>query len=132
MASMDEEEEGAVMYAVEKNKKGNRTVLVLWKIKTLEYRLFRKMREKLKQLVVKRNKAQLVKRFATESKQLIVDFAANRALDYYIELFDVACEFIVNKGIGSSVVSNQYVDFLKVVRTCHSKEIEPTFKMLRE
>ena len=44
--SVDEEGEGAVIYLV-----GEEKVFSLCKLKTLEYRLFRKLREKLKGLL---------------------------------------------------------------------------------
>lgn len=43
-----EEEEGNVLYFMKRPQTGETTVLSLCKLKTLEYRLFRKMREKLR------------------------------------------------------------------------------------
>lgn len=43
-----EEEEGNVLYFIKRPKTGQSQVLSLCKLKTLEYRLFRKMREKLR------------------------------------------------------------------------------------
>lgn len=45
-----EDEEGSVLYLIKRDKKNPErdTVLSLFKLKTLEYRLFRKMREKLR------------------------------------------------------------------------------------
>lgn len=43
-----QEEEGNVLYFVKRPKTGKSEVLSLCKLKTLEYRLFRKMREKLR------------------------------------------------------------------------------------
>jgi hypothetical protein len=48
--SISEEEEGAVIYFVKRHREDatEDSVLSLGKLKTLEYRLFRKMREKLR------------------------------------------------------------------------------------
>jgi len=48
--SIKEEEEGAVLYMIKRHKEdvGKDEILSLSKFKTLEYRLFRKMREKLR------------------------------------------------------------------------------------
>jgi len=42
------DEEGNVLYFIERNPNDESKVLSLAKLKTLEYRLFRKMREKLR------------------------------------------------------------------------------------
>lgn len=48
--SIQNEEEGAVLYMIKRDKEDSRydDILSLSKLKTLEYRLFRKMREKLR------------------------------------------------------------------------------------
>ena len=50
-SSINEDEEGSVLYFIKRNKENNSDkdeVLSLVKLKTLEYRAFRKMREKLR------------------------------------------------------------------------------------
>ena len=47
-SSIAQDEEGNVLYFIKKEKSGKEEVLSLAKLKTLEYRLFRKMREKLR------------------------------------------------------------------------------------
>jgi hypothetical protein len=48
-SSIKQDEEGSVLYFVKKSKyNGEERVVSLAKLKTLEYRLFRKMREKLR------------------------------------------------------------------------------------
>ncbi len=44
---MDSEEEGCVLYFLKKHEKYT-TVISLCKIKTLEYRIYRKLREKIR------------------------------------------------------------------------------------
>lgn len=47
-STIAKDEEGNVLYFVKKSQDGSEKVLSLAKLKTLEYRLFRKMREKLR------------------------------------------------------------------------------------
>lgn len=73
-----EEEEGAVLYMIKRHKEDpNRDeVLSLSKFKTLEYRLFRKMREKLRNFAEYKTKATsdaLIERFIKEAKDLCRD-----------------------------------------------------------
>lgn len=52
-STIAEEEEGSVLYMVKRHREEpkNDEILSLSKLKTLEYRLFRKMREKLRNYV---------------------------------------------------------------------------------
>lgn len=79
-SSIASDEEGNVLYFVRRDKGDNETVLSLAKLKTLEYRLFRKMREKLRNFyTVEKGKnanhdrsrtrfQEITKRFVRESK----------------------------------------------------------------
>jgi D-Tyr-tRNAtyr deacylase len=49
--SIREAEEGAVLYFVMNHKQDNEKMLSMCKLKTLEYRVFRKLREKLRNFV---------------------------------------------------------------------------------
>ena len=71
-----DEEEGSVLYLIKRDFENpqNDRVLSLCKLKTLEYRLFRKMREKLKNYFgarSKNNAEALIKKFVSESRELI-------------------------------------------------------------
>lgn len=58
-ADIESEEEGAVLYFVEldpKKDKSRDSVLSLCKLKTLEYRIYRKLREKLRNYIGNKNK----------------------------------------------------------------------------
>lgn len=87
-ASISEEEEGAVLYLVQRSKESKSDkVLSLTKTKTLEYRLFRKMREKLRNNVASDNPKKdfglLQKRFMAECKSLC---APNKNVDFFSKL----------------------------------------------
>lgn len=75
-----EEEEGNVLYFVKRpadGAEGSSEVISLCKLKTLEYRLFRKMREKLRNFYTRPASEQtdekerfIIKRFISEAKEL--------------------------------------------------------------
>lgn len=94
------DEEGNVLYFIKraKDNSGDK-VLSLAKLKTLEYRLFRKMREKLRGFYQHDKKSEtpkgeIIKKFIREAKELSEEHELPRPLDYYIELFKAAFDFI--------------------------------------
>jgi hypothetical protein len=95
------DEEGNVLYFIARWK-GKSRVLSLAKLKTLEYRLFRKMREKLRNNIPLDKKLEgegkpvqdIVKKFIGEAKELSEEHELPRPLDYYIDLFKTAFVFI--------------------------------------
>jgi len=110
-----------VLYFVKKDSKNQTTkVLSLAKLKTLEYRLFRKMREKLRNYYTadkvagadKKPVGEIVKRFRSEAKELSDEHELPRPLDYYIELFKTAFEFIAeNPKVNIELLQTEYVTF---------------------
>ena len=90
--SISEEEEGAVLYMVVRHKDNpaKDDILSLSKFKTLEYRLFRKMREKLRGFYEyrtgKATSDQLIERFIKESKDLCRNLPLPHPLEFYIDL----------------------------------------------
>lgn len=73
------------------------SVLSLSKLKTLEYRLFRKMREKLRNYVkgVSRMDAKgLKQKYRNESRQLVEDRDLPQSFSFYLTLFDTAADVI--------------------------------------
>jgi hypothetical protein len=86
--SVEEEGEGAVVYFV-LNK---RNVLSLGKLKTLEYRLFRKLREKLKTLIQnKGDKLQLIySKYVKECGELCTVAKPSKDIEYYHQIANEA------------------------------------------
>ena len=115
------DEEGNVLYFIKKDSKNQGDkVLSLAKLKTLEYRLFRKMREKLRNYYTPEKMAggdkkpigEIVKRFRSEAKELSDEHELPRPLDYYIELFKTAFEFIAdNPKVNVELLQTEYVTF---------------------
>ena len=90
------------------------------KLKTLEYRLFRKMREKLRNYFAQERKAGeepkpigvVVTRFKSEAKELSDEHELPRPLEYYTELFKTAFEFIKsNPKTNIELLHTEYVTF---------------------
>jgi len=112
------DEEGNVLYFIKRSKDSRSDkVLSLAKLKTLEYRLFRKMREKLRNFYVADRKSdapssEIVKRFVREAKELLAENDLPRPLQYYVELFKTAFEFIdSNKKVNVEILHTEYVTF---------------------
>lgn len=90
----------------------------LAKLKTLEYRLFRKMREKLRGFYASEfEKTQSafndkVKKFISESKELCDQHELPRPLEYYIGVFKAAFVFIgKDYETRSTLLAEKYVTF---------------------
>ena len=98
-----EEEEGSVLYLIKRHKSGDHSkdkVLSLCKVKTLEYRAFRKMREKLRGYYrnkVSKGKESLINKFTKEMEELMKDNSLPQPLEYYTDLFKLAFEFILRE-----------------------------------
>lgn len=89
------------------------------KVKTIEYRIYRKLREKLKVYLEKFNKGflKLLKDFTKEIDEISKGFKINRPLEEYIELAKKAFLFCEdqNKPL-SRMISNKYIDFLTIIQ----------------
>ena len=103
---------------IKRGKDGNDRVLSLAKLKTLEYRLFRKMREKLrgfyplKDQEQTRSKQEVIKKFKREAQELAEEQELPRPLEYYIQLFTVAFDFLdANRAAHVQLLHDEYVTF---------------------
>lgn len=91
-----QEEEGNVLYFIKRpnaavSAEAKSEVMSLCKLKTLEYRLFRKMREKLRHFFVRSpaeqteaKEKEVIKKFISEANQLSQEHDLPRPLSYYI------------------------------------------------
>jgi hypothetical protein len=113
------DEEGNVLYFIQRTQDGaGDRVLSLSKLKTLEYRLFRKMREKLRGYYAMDRKTQappradILKKFAREAKELSDEHELPRPLEYYLELFRLAFDFIEADPVPrTAMLHKEYVTF---------------------
>lgn len=115
-AEIATDEEGNVLYFMQRDTKHDK-VLSLCKLKTLEYRLFRKMREKLRNFYVPDRKSdapasEISKKFVREAKELLAENDLPRPLSYYSELFRTAFDFIdSNRKTNIHLLHTEYVTF---------------------
>ena len=116
-----QEEEGNVLYFIKRPAESSTEpskVLSLCKLKTLEYRLFRKMREKLRNFFgsplseqTEERERSSIKRFISEARELSHEHELPRPLKYYIQLFKTAFEFLDQSQAHVDLLNNEYVTF---------------------
>lgn len=133
VSSVEKEGEGSVLYFERKDPKtGEEEVLALCKLKTMEYRLLRKIREKIK-ASLRHNVAEdkSLNQFEHESEKLFFDFPEDikdklPPISYYKELLQTGINVGKKSGIGVEEIASHYLDFLSLIRKCHSEKRDPT------
>lgn len=109
--------EGGVVYVSGVDVNGEHTLLVC-KVKTIEYRIYRKLREKLKIYIQKLNKGydNLLKKFNKEIAEIAREFNLIRPIEHYTELARRAFELCQDQSRPiSRFVSNRFIDFLRLL-----------------
>ena len=114
-----DEEEGSVLYLIKRDRNTTENddrdkVLSLAKLKTLEYRAFRKMREKLRNYY--RNKSSklpdsILSSFKKEMKCLAENNELPKPLSFYEDLMRTAFEFIKRYPDKLELLNEEYVTF---------------------
>jgi hypothetical protein len=133
-SKMKFEEEGAVVYAIGRGTKNDKVLSVL-KLKTLEYRIFRKLREKLRHYwaVTNMNKPwtqteyskydRVYQEWLRETKILVKDFHLPHPLKYYQDIVNFAFAALQEDSMLVDTLMNFYVDFLMEI--FRQKELDP-------
>lgn len=130
--SISEGEEGSVIYFVRRSETGAEdNVLSLAKVKTLEYRMFRKLREKLKGVISKTRKTGgpgtsekqifngMIKKFSSEAKELTNNIGGGdpildkSELGHYIEVAQLAAKKCLDFPEFRDTAMNSYLVFLR-------------------
>ena len=126
-------EEGSVIYFVRRRSdpetQEQDKVLSLGKLKTLEYRFYRKLREKLAGTIARNDKSKeknkknsfegMLKNYKKEIKELTIcpfsekSLIEKEKLKYYEELAEKAVEIILDDSSALSNVREDYLDFLE-------------------
>lgn len=99
--------------------------LLVCKVKTIEYRIYRKLREKLKVYIQKLNKGydNLLKKFTKEISELAREFQVNRPLEAYVELAKRSFELCLDQSRPiSRFVHNRFIDFMRLVEKNITRE----------
>jgi len=127
--TIEEDAEGAVLYFETKGETPEQTeILSLCKLKTLEYRLFRKLREKLKTLLAKEKTVDnQMEAYKKEVKQLCSEYNPPRPLEYYFEVAKLAFDFVdsVRESSKQLGLGNRFLQFLTIIRQCQAKGAKP-------
>ena len=90
-------------------------VFSLCKLKTLEYRLFRKLREKLKSTDTD-NKAKKLALFTKEMEQLVEDRELPKPAGYYKALAAMAMDQVCTDPAAKAHAASHYIDFLTEIQ----------------
>jgi len=120
-AKIDSEEEGSVIYLTKVDEtEGRQETLSLAKLKTLEYRIYRKLREKLRGFIgqVKADYKpwrDYFEKFCKETEELCRELKPPKELGYYFDVAKEAFEFGENYWEQSSIVNDEYITFLSVL-----------------
>lgn len=93
------------------------------KVKTLEYRIYRKLREKLKLYIEKFKKSyeKSLKKYCEEVKELVREFKTPRPLEYYFEVAERAFQLCEDQT--KSVARFVSVEFVNFLILCKNKDI---------
>ena len=129
-APVEEYGEGSVVYFEAKDPKtGKSHTLNLCKLKTLDYRFWRKLREKLKNFLNGRyNKEKLISKYESEIVELKNEgeYETCYPISYYLEVADIACDLVTSCSITINHLTTVYLDFLTLVRTCQKEKRNAT------
>jgi len=127
-----EEEEGAVLYMIKRDKDDAKLddVISLSKLKTLEYRLFRKMREKLRNFVSGVTQSPvdfIIEKYIKEAKELCKGFIIPHPIEFYIDICVLAFQLITRgpvkeKDYFTDLLMNEYIHFLEEVINVHEEK----------
>jgi len=128
-ADIELEQEGSVLYFFNtKTKK----VLSLGKIKTLEYRIFRKLREKLRNFVqyYEKLKFEPFQSFYNEVEELCRKHQPPRPLDFYYKICQFSIDFIDEYPKEAHEIHKKFITFLSNVLHSITNQIPLTPKDL--
>lgn len=94
------------------------------KLKTLEYRIYRKIREKIKNIVKEKHPTsarEVYPKFVNELKELIKDVQLPKPLEYYHKVAEIAFSFVEGQKREGNQLKEGYIDFLeKIIQTAET------------
>ena len=124
-STIAKEEEGAVFYFIKRDMREPHNhrdeVVSMTKLKTLEYRLFRKMREKLRNYVSGKgsgNPDVVIDKFVREAEDLTRGHQTPQRFNFYVDVLDAAFDLISQKNkqerkYMEDMLMNKYIDFME-------------------
>jgi hypothetical protein len=132
-ASIVEEEEGSVLYFVQRDEKNhsNDQVINLAKLKTLEYRVYRKLREKLFIDSASTDSRFKINQFFEEVRQLIQGYKLPMPINFYYQVAETAFD-LANQNMELFSDQHNYIDFLEAVFHKMNSRSDLRSKMIKE
>lgn len=131
-STVEEEGEGSVVYFEDINPVTKKfEVLSMCKLKTLEYRFLRKIREKVKKHLNNRGSVgSLQIAFEKETQELLEEYGEvikmKHDLGYYSELFKLACTAASEKKLDIEYISSQFLDYITLIKKCKEEKRDLT------
>src|SRR6185437_3579614 len=98
------------------------------------YRIYRKLREKLKNLMAKGDSVVSVSnKFENEVNELCEDFKPPKPMEYYFKIALISMNFLSKNRLTKDKldIGNKYIDFLNVIFECERNNKEPTLEMMQ-
>lgn len=134
-SSIIEEEEGSVLYFSEVGK--TERILALCKLKTLEYRVYRKLREKLKNHLLQNEENKFfesrrkINQFFEEVRIMLQGYNLPMPMSFYYRVAETAFAF-ANKFYGKcSNLHRSYIDFLEVIHSIIDQTVDLKSRVIK-
>ena len=132
-SSIIDEEEGSVLYITEniedKGKTYNR-VIVLCKLKTLEYRVYRKLREKLKNHLIDcqekgyYDSRRKINQFFEEVRVMLQGYTLPMPMHFYYKVAETAFAFVNKYYSKCENLHSFYIDFIETIHSIIDQTVD--------
>ena len=136
--SIEVGEEGSVVYIQLNHSDGRSEIASVSKLKTIEYRIYRKLREKLRTYISKNDNTRrkiTIGRFRDEIKDLVreslplesQEVALANPISYYVNIANKAFDFADNYPAQRGYVHTAYITFQSIVvyADAHNMDVKP-------
>ena len=127
LKSIKESGEGSVVYFVENEKNGEEKIISVAKLKTFEYRFYRKIREKIEVLLERYRKhsknlslEDLQKNLRKESEELAENFQKQLNFDKYINFSKFVFNYVI-KYDNQKDYFDVFAEFIHIMKYCFKK-----------
>ena len=127
LKSIKESGEGNVLYFVENMDNGDEKIISVAKLKTFEYRFYRKIREKIEVLLERYRKhpknlslPDLIKNLRKESEELAENYEEELHLENYMKFAEFVFDYII-KYDNQKNYFDVFAEFIHIMKYCFNK-----------
>ena len=114
-SNLKESEEGALIFIV-LQKKSHQKVLLYSTIKTLEFRLYKKLKDRLNEHITKRiHPKDQYNKFVDDIYQIVRDADLHHSINYYLNVADSAFKFCYDYPEHVKFLQQNFVSFLSLI-----------------